>query len=168
MHKPTYTSPVKWRQPSINPLWWQIDVTTSTRSFAGVLSRSLRSTLCFFFKFVSRNNSYLYILTKVRSLLEHSCAILLPFKIVVIFNTTSAKGQLVSKANCQAVNSSKKRTNEFVLLLCNVFSFVFWKKLKSPKRHFEIIWPLNQNKVSWCYIENDHNFERNEDRATVF
>ena len=27
-------------------------------------------------------------------------------------NTT--KGQLISKANCQAVNSSKKRTNEFV------------------------------------------------------
>ena len=28
------------------------------------------------------------------------------------------------------------------LLLCDVFSFVFWKKLKTPKRHFEIIWPL--------------------------
>ena len=26
----------------------------------------------------------------------------------------SGKGQLISKANCQAVNSSKKRTNEFV------------------------------------------------------
>ena len=25
-----------------------------------------------------------------------------------------AKGHLISKANCQAVNSSKKRTNEFV------------------------------------------------------
>ena len=29
------------------------------------------------------------------------------------------------------------------LLLCNVFSFIFWKKLKSPKRHFEIKRPLN-------------------------
>ena len=28
------------------------------------------------------------------------------------------------------------------LLVCDVFSFVFWKKLKTPKRHFEIIWPL--------------------------
>ena len=28
------------------------------------------------------------------------------------------------------------------LLLCDVFSFVFWKKLKSTKRHFEINWPL--------------------------
>ena len=29
---------------------------------------------------------------------------------------------------------------------------------------FSIQHQLNQNKVSWC-IENDHNFERNEDRA---
>ena len=47
---------------------------------------------------------------KVRSLLEHGCAILISFKIVVIFNTTSAK---------------------------------------SKQSH-------------------DHNFERNEDHATVF
>ena len=24
------------------------------------------------------------------------------------------------------------------LLLCDVFLFVFWKKLKTPKRHFEL------------------------------
>ena len=36
-----------------------------------------------------------------------------------------AKGQLISKANCQAVNSFKKRTNEFALLVCNVFSLFF-------------------------------------------
>ena len=28
------------------------------------------------------------------------------------------------------------------LLACDMFSFVFWKKLKAPKRQFEIIWPL--------------------------
>ena len=28
------------------------------------------------------------------------------------------------------------------LLLCDVFLFVFWKKLKTPKMHFEINWPL--------------------------
>ena len=27
----------------------------------------------------------------------------------------------------------------------NLFSFVFWKKLKTPKSHFEINWPLNDN-----------------------
>ena len=54
----------------------------------------------------------------------------------------SSKGQLISKANYQAVNSSKKRTNEFVFTtLWHVF-VRFWKKLKTPKRHFEINWPL--------------------------
>ena len=28
------------------------------------------------------------------------------------------------------------------LLLCDLSSLVFWKKLKTPKSHFEIIWPL--------------------------
>ena len=28
------------------------------------------------------------------------------------------------------------------LLLCNFFSFIFWKKFKTPKRNFESIWPL--------------------------
>ena len=28
------------------------------------------------------------------------------------------------------------------LLLCYLILFVFWKKLKTPKRHFEINWPL--------------------------
>ena len=31
-----------------------------------------------------------------------------------------------------------------------------------------IIFNWNQNKVSWCIIENDHNFEQNEDLVTVF
>ena len=32
-------------------------------------------------------------------------------------------------------------TNSF-LLLCYLFLFLFWKKLKTPNRHFEIIWLL--------------------------
>ena len=31
------------------------------------------------------------------------------------------------------------------LLLWDVFLFIFWKKLKSTKRHFEINWPLKHN-----------------------
>ena len=49
------------------------------------------------------------------------------------------KGQLISKANCQAVNSSKNEQMNSFLLVCDVFSFLFWKKLRTPKRHFEII-----------------------------
>ena len=41
------------------------------------------------------------------------------------------------------------------LLLCDMFSFVFLKKLKTPKRHFEIIWPLANSvkeKISSNYL----------------
>ena len=65
------------------------------------------------------------------------------------FSLASSKGQLISKANFQAVNSSKKRSNNSFLLLCDVFSFNFWKKLKSTKRHFEIKWPLLIQMISF-------------------
>ena len=55
------------------------------------------------------------------------------------------KGQLVWKGNCQAVNLPKNEWMNSFLLLWDVFSFLFWKKLKTPKRHFEIIWPLVLN-----------------------
>ena len=38
-----------------------------------------------------------------------------------------SKGQLILKANCQAEDSSKKRRMNFFLLVCDMFSFVFWK-----------------------------------------
>ena len=37
---------------------------------------------------------------------------------------------------------------DLFLLLCDVFPFVFWKKLKTPKKHFEIIWPLVESRES--------------------
>ena len=49
------------------------------------------------------------------------------------------KGQLISKANCQAVSSSKNEQMNSFLLLWDIFSFFLWKKLKTPTRHFEII-----------------------------
>ena len=55
---------------------------------------------------------------------------------------SSYKGQLISKANCQALNSSKKQTNEFVCTSIRCIFVNFWKKLKTAKRHFEIIWTL--------------------------
>ena len=45
-------------------------------------------------------------LIKVRSLLEHSCSILISFKIVVIFNTTSADIKTKS-ADVKVINSEK-------------------------------------------------------------
>ena len=55
---------------------------------------------------------------------------------------SGAGGQLISKANCQAWILPKNEQMNLFLLVWDVFSFVFWRKLKTPKKHFEIIWPL--------------------------
>ena len=56
------------------------------------------------------------------------------------------KGQTKSKWFFQADVSSKKRTNKLYFTTMkpqvDLFPFVFWRKLKTPKRHFEISWPL--------------------------
>ena len=52
------------------------------------------------------------------------------------------KGQTKSKWFFQADVSSKKWTNKFDFTTCWLVLFVFWKKVKAPKRHFEINWPL--------------------------
>ena len=51
----------------------------------------------------------------------------------------TSKGQLISKANYQVVNSSKNRMNEFVFTTMRRVFVRFWKKLKTPKSHFDII-----------------------------
>ena len=66
----------------------------------------------------------------------------------------SPKGQKKSKWFFQAEVSSKKPTIEFYFTAMkphvDMFSFIFWRKLKTPKRHFEINWPLVvENRVNW-------------------
>ena len=60
----------------------------------------------------------------------------------------TTKGQKNSKWFFQVDVSSKKRTNKFDFTTMkpqvDLFSFVFWKKLMTPKRHFEIMWPLEK------------------------
>ena len=73
------------------------------------------------------------------------------------------KGQTKSKWFFQADVSSKKRTNEFYFTTMkpqvDLFSFVFWKKLKKPKRHFEINWPLqNSNMYIFSVIKKCDNW----------
>ena len=65
--------------------------------------------------------------------------------------TQISKGQLISKANCQAVNSSKNEQMNSFLQLSDEFSFIFWKKLKTAKRPFKINWPL---KIAFFKVEN--------------
>ena len=46
------------------------------------------------------------------------------------------KGQLISKANCQAVNSSKKQTNEFVFTTMRRVFVHFSEEIEDPKKTF--------------------------------
>ena len=46
------------------------------------------------------------------------------------------KGQLISKANCQAVNSSKKRTNEFVFTTMGRVFIPLLEEIEETKKAF--------------------------------
>ena len=48
----------------------------------------------------------------------------------------SSKGQLISKANCQTVNSSKKRTNEFVFTTMGRVLVCFLEEIEDIRMTF--------------------------------
>ena len=52
------------------------------------------------------------------------------------------KGQIISKGLLVSSNSPKKRTNEFVFTTATNSFVRFWENSRTPKSHFEIIWPL--------------------------
>ena len=60
--------------------------------------------------------------------------------------TESGEGHLISKGLFGILNSPTKRTKKFdfatMVPQVELFSFVFLGELKTPKRHFEINWPL--------------------------
>ena len=60
----------------------------------------------------------------------------------LILTLKMVKGRHIQNDFFQADVSSKKLTNEFdfttMIPQVNLFSFVFWKKLKTLKIHFEI------------------------------
>ena len=61
-------------------------------------------------------------------------------KVKIIPKEEKSKGQLILKANCQAEDSSKKRTNEFVFTsMRHVFVRFLEESLARKKTRFEII-----------------------------
>ena len=86
-----------------------------------------------------------YVLCNIWFMKYSSNICIYTLKDMVIAVLPGVKGQLISKANCQAVNSSKNEQMNSFLLVCDVFSFLFWKKLRTPKRHFEIIMLVQVN-----------------------
>ena len=85
---------------------------------------------------------------------ENRCSQLYLFPILTILKVSSCvlkspkleqiycKGQINSKWFLQANFSSKEWMNKFNFILVDLLLFVFWKKVKTPRRHFEINWPL--------------------------
>ena len=49
------------------------------------------------------------------------------------------KGQLITKANCQAEDSSKKQTNEFIFTSMRCVFIRFLEESSARKKHFGII-----------------------------
>ena len=58
---------------------------------------------------------------------------------ITVEMTQSLKGQLISKANCQAVNPSKKGTNKYVFTSMRRVFVRFLEKIEGSKKLFEII-----------------------------
>ena len=57
-------------------------------------------------------------------------------KVKIIPKEEKSKGQLILKANCQAVNSSKKRTNEFVFTTMRRVFVRFLEEIEDTKKTF--------------------------------
>ena len=57
---------------------------------------------------------------------------------------------------------------KFILKPIHIKNPVAQSSFLSKSLSLSIQHQLNQNNVSWCYIEKDDDFERNEDRATGF
>ena len=67
------------------------------------------------------------------------CRLLVPsFRMYAfLFFWTTPKGQLISKASCQALNSSKKRTNEFVFTTMRCVLVPFLEEIEDTRKTFQ-------------------------------
>ena len=55
----------------------------------------------------------------------------------------SKKVEMIFSNRCFFQKSNKQIHFTAMKLQVNMFLSIFWRKLKTPKRHFEIIWPLS-------------------------
>ena len=83
------------------------------------------------------------VVTAQRYVLIRFCPVIDSISTLKFCHAVKIKGQLISKANCQEMNSSKKWTNEFVFTTMQRFFCLFlgrnWRHQKKP---FQITWPL--------------------------
>ena len=68
-------------------------------------------------------------------------------------NMTIKAGQLVSKANHQAVNSSKKQTNEFIFISMRLVFVHFFEEIEDSKKAFRNYLTFKYN-ISFVRIDS--------------
>ena len=73
------------------------------------------------------------IMNLIRHHVRHDSRFVLRY---MTFRMDKVKGQLISKANCQAVNFSKKRTNEFVFTTMQRVSVRFLEEIEVNSKTF--------------------------------
>ena len=71
-----------------------------------------------------------------------------------------AKGQLISKANHQAVNSSKKRTNEFVFTTMRRVFVRFLEEIEDTKKTFRNYLTFRLD-LYVCQVSRQHYLDMN-------
>ena len=106
---------------------------------------------------------------KVHNWVVQNCKLQNFKQLTSFIDVTFPKGQLISKGLFSVFNSSKKWTKKFCPNILGqklkFSSSFFLEELKTPKRHFEISWPLQNEdikrhfKTNWC-LQNDVPYAR--------
>ena len=76
---------------------------------------------------------YAYIYNLIYFFFIQECTKLMVLIIMKFHGSSTFKGQLILKANCQAVNSSKKQTNGFIFTSMRRDFVRFWKNPRPEK-----------------------------------
>ena len=83
-------------------------------------------------------------------------------KVLLGFNIPIKVGKIRNDFFKPTFLPKNEQTKSTLRLVDLFFFFIFWKKVKTPKRHFEIDWPLLKN-ILWTYeafhsLKMTHNF----------
>ena len=80
---------------------------------------------------------------------------------------TLLEGQFISKANCQAVNSSKKRMNEFVFTTMRRVFIRFLEEIENIKKTFRNYLTFNSNAILLIYKFCDFTMFKNSHIVSI-
>ena len=99
-----------------------------------------------------------------------SISFLIQSKYLYLEILTTADPVIMKRLCTRHLGDSYTVTCNFIMYVPNYSSTLKSVHFKNTVARFSFFQSCDrfQYKISWCCIENDYNFERNEDRATVF